>query len=99
MRGDVIDIYPADSDREAVRLELFDDEVENISLFDPLTGEVIKRVPRITVYPKSHYVTPRQMILDAIEHIKNELDERLSSFVQSTSWLRSSGLVSEPVMI
>ncbi|MEH6468217.1 MAG: excinuclease ABC subunit UvrB [Porticoccus sp.] len=77
VRGDVIDIYPADSDREAVRLELFDDEVENISLFDPLTGESIKRVPRITVYPKSHYVTPRQKILDAIEHIKNELDGRL----------------------
>ncbi|MEH6467764.1 MAG: excinuclease ABC subunit UvrB, partial [Porticoccus sp.] len=77
VRGDVIDIYPADSDREAVRLELFDDEVENISLFDPLTGESIKRVPRITVYPKSHYVTPRQKILDAVGQIKNELDGRL----------------------
>lgn len=77
VRGDVIDIYPADSDREAVRIELFDDEVENLSLFDPLTGEVLKRVPRITVYPKTHYVTPREMILSAIERIKEELSERL----------------------
>jgi excinuclease ABC subunit B len=77
VRGDVIDVYPADSDREAVRVELFDDEVENLSLFDPLTGEVLKRVPRITVYPKSHYVTPRQKILDAVEYIKEELSERL----------------------
>ena len=77
VRGDVIDVYPADSDREAVRIELFDDEVEKLSLFDPLTGEVLKRVPRITVYPKSHYVTPRQKITDAIEHIKEELSERL----------------------
>jgi excinuclease ABC subunit B len=78
VRGDVIDIYPADSDREAVRIELFDDEVEKLSLFDPLTGEVLKRVPRITVYPKSHYVTPRQKIIDAVEHIKEELSERLN---------------------
>ncbi len=77
VRGDVIDIYPADSDREAVRIELFDDEVENLSLFDPLTGEVLKRVPRISVYPKSHYVTPREMILNAIDQIKDELSERL----------------------
>ena len=77
VRGDVIDIYPADSDSEAVRVELFDDEVENLSTFDPLTGEVFGRVPRVTVYPKSHYVTPRQTILDAMEHIKTELAERL----------------------
>ena len=77
VRGDVIDIYPADSDREAVRIELFDDEVENLSLFDPLTGEVLKRVPRISVYPKSHYVTPREMIVNAIDQIKGELSERL----------------------
>ncbi|WP_438950788.1 excinuclease ABC subunit UvrB [Porticoccus sp.] len=77
VRGDVIDIFPADSDSEAVRVELFDDEVENLSMFDPLTGEVFGRVPRVTVYPKSHYVTPRQTILDAMEHIKTELAERL----------------------
>ena len=77
VRGDVIDIFPADSDKEAVRVELFDDEVESIALFDPLTGEVLRRVQRITVYPKTHYVTPRQTLLDAIEHIKVELKERL----------------------
>ncbi len=77
VRGDVIDIFPADSDREALRVELFDDEVEQLSLFDPLTGEILQKLPRYTVYPKSHYVTPRQRILDAIEEIKVEADERL----------------------
>lgn len=77
VRGDVIDIFPADSEKQAVRIELFDEEVENICLFDPLTGEVFQRLPRITVYPKSHYVTPREKIIDAIEHIKVELVERL----------------------
>lgn len=77
VRGDVIDIYPADSDIEAVRIELFDDEVDQISIFDPLTGEVLQKVPRFTVYPKSHYVTPREQILDAIENIKEELRTRL----------------------
>jgi len=78
VRGDVIDIYPAESDREAVRVELFDDEIENISLFDPLTGEVIRRVPRYTIYPKSHYVTPRETLLAAVDHIKDELKDRLA---------------------
>ncbi|WP_250657765.1 excinuclease ABC subunit UvrB [Alkalimarinus coralli] len=78
VRGDVIDIYPAESEKEAVRIELFDDEVESLAHFDPLTGEVLRRVPRITIYPKSHYVTPRQKILDAIEDIKLELAERLA---------------------
>ncbi|MGB8920510.1 MAG: excinuclease ABC subunit UvrB [Pseudomonas sp.] len=77
VRGDVIDIYPAESDLEAIRIELFDDEVESISAFDPLTGEVIRKMPRFTFYPKSHYVTPRETLLDAIEHIKVELQERL----------------------
>ena len=77
VRGDVIDIYPADSDIEAVRVELFDDEVEQISIFDPLTGEVLQKVPRFTVYPKSHYVTPREQILAAIDNIKEELRTRL----------------------
>ncbi|MBC7183890.1 excinuclease ABC subunit UvrB [Marinobacter sp.] len=77
VRGDVIDVFPAESEKEAIRIELFDDEVENLSYFDPLTGEVLRRVPRVTIYPKSHYVTPRQTVLDAIEHIKVELDERL----------------------
>ncbi|MDL0432610.1 excinuclease ABC subunit UvrB [Marinobacter sp. TBZ242] len=77
VRGDVIDVFPAESEKEAIRIELFDDEVENLSYFDPLTGEVLRRVPRVTIYPKSHYVTPRQTVLDAVEHIKVELDQRL----------------------
>ena len=77
VRGEVIDIYPAESSQEAVRVELFDDEIENLSYFDPLTGEILKRVPRLTIYPKSHYVTPRQTLLDSIDLIKAELQERL----------------------
>ena len=77
VRGDVIDIYPAASDDEAVRVELFDDEIEAISLFDPLTGEVMRKVPRYTVFPKTHYATPRETILNAVEQIKQELRERL----------------------
>jgi excinuclease ABC subunit B len=77
VRGDTIDVFPAESDSEAVRIELFDDVVENISHFDPLTGEVFKKSPRITIFPKSHYVTPRQTLLDAVEEIKKELVIRL----------------------
>ncbi len=77
VRGDVIDIFPAESEQEAVRIELFDDEVENLSYFDPLTGEVRRRVPRVTIYPKSHYVTPRQKIIDAVDSIRAELEIRL----------------------
>jgi len=77
VRGDVIDVFPAESDLEAVRIELFDDIVETISFFDPLTGEVLRKVPRVTVYPKSHYVTPRETLLEAVEKIKVELAERL----------------------
>ncbi|MDC0663516.1 excinuclease ABC subunit UvrB [Marinobacter sp. SS21] len=78
VRGEVIDVFPAESEREAIRIELFDDEVENLSYFDPLTGEVLRRVPRVTIYPKSHYVTPRQTVLDAVDQIKAELDQRLT---------------------
>jgi excinuclease ABC subunit B len=77
VRGDVIDIFPADSDKEAVRIELFDEEVDNISLFDPLTGELLRKVSRVSIYPKSHYVTPRETVLAAIEKIKAELELRL----------------------
>ncbi len=77
VRGEVIDIHPAESDKEAIRIELFDDEIENLSYFDPLTGEVLRRVPRLTVYPKTHYVTPREVLLAAIDYIKAELKERL----------------------
>jgi len=77
VRGEVIDIFPAESDQEAVRVELFDDEIESLAYFDPLTGEVLRRVPRLTIYPKSHYVTPRETVLGAVEAIKVELKERL----------------------
>ena len=76
VRGEVIDVYPAESDKHAVRIEMFDDEIERISYFDPLTGAIEKTAERATIYPKTHYVTPREKILDAIEHIKVELSER-----------------------
>ncbi|WP_282283797.1 excinuclease ABC subunit UvrB [Pseudomonas sp. PS02302] len=88
VRGDVIDIFPAESDLEAVRIELFDDEVESLSAFDPLTGEVIRKLPRFTFYPKTHYATPRETLLGAIENIKRELAERLE-------WLRSQNRLLE----
>lgn len=77
VRGDVIDVYPADSDYEALRIELFDEEIENLTLFDPLTGEVLRKVPRFTIYPKSHYVTPRDKVLEAADKIQDELVVRL----------------------
>ena len=78
VRGEVIDIHPAESDKEAIRIELFDNEIENLSYFDPLTGEILRRVPRLTVYPKTHYVTPREVLLEAVEHIREELKQRLT---------------------
>jgi len=78
VRGEVIDIFPAESERDAVRVELFDDEVEQISYFDPLTGEILQRMNRITIYPKTHYATPRETILGAVDSIKDELRERLA---------------------
>ena len=77
VRGDVIDVFPAESEKEAVRIELFDDEIDNIATFDPLTGEVLARVPRYTVFPKTHYVTPRERILAVLDEIREELVERL----------------------
>jgi excinuclease ABC subunit B len=77
VRGDVIDIFPAESEREAIRVELFDDRIESLNLFDPLTGEITKRVPRYTVYPSSHYVTPRERIHSAVDEIREELRARL----------------------
>ena len=78
--GDIIDVHPADSENEAVRIELFGDEIEKLSFFDFLTGEIIKVVPRLTIYPKTHYVTPREVLLKAIEDIGVELDIRLKEF-------------------
>ena len=80
VNGDIIDVHPADSENEAVRIELFGDEIEKLSFFDFLTGEVIKVVPRLTIYPKTHYVTPREVLLKAIEDIEIELDLRLKEF-------------------
>jgi excinuclease ABC subunit B len=82
VRGDVIDIFPAESSENALRVTLFDDEVETLSLFDPLTGHILQKVPRYTVYPSSHYVTPRSTVVDAIETIKVELAERIAYFQQ-----------------
>ncbi|NRA42184.1 MAG: excinuclease ABC subunit UvrB [Pseudomonadales bacterium] len=76
-RGDVIDVFPADSDFEALRIELFDDEVESLKLFDPLTGEILHNLPRYSIFPKSHYVAPRDTMLKAIDEIELELSERL----------------------
>ncbi|MDO8810855.1 MAG: excinuclease ABC subunit UvrB [Gallionella sp.] len=80
VRGDVIDIFPAESSEHALRLTLFDDEVETLSLFDPLTGHILQKVPRYTVYPSSHYVTPRATVLAALETIKVELAERIAFY-------------------
>jgi excinuclease ABC subunit B len=92
VRGDVIDIFPADSDRTAVRVELFGDEIDNLSQFDPLTGEVLARLPRVTIYPKTHYVTPRETVLAAVEQIKQELPERLAYFYQENKLVEAQRL-------
>jgi len=92
VRGEVVDIHPAESDDEAIRVELFDDEIENLSFFDPLTGEVKRRVPRLTVYPKTHYVTPRERLLHAVEQIKVELKERLEELRANDKLLEAQRL-------
>ncbi|WP_275097047.1 excinuclease ABC subunit UvrB [Sedimenticola hydrogenitrophicus] len=92
VRGELIDIYPAESDGEAVRLELFDGEVESIALFDPLTGEILRKVPRYTIYPKSHYVTPRETLLAAVEQIKVELKERLEQLREANKLVEAQRL-------
>jgi len=78
VRGDVIDVFPADSDQEAIRIELFEDEVSNLSFFDPLTTSILRRVPRLTIYPKTHYVTPRETTNNAIDQIRTDLQIRLT---------------------
>ena len=77
VRGEVIDVFPAESEREAIRIELFDDEIESLAWFDPLTGELLRKIPRVTIHPKTHYVTQRQVLLNAVDAIKIELKERL----------------------
>ena len=92
VRGDVIDVFPAESEREAVRVELFDDEIETLSHFDPLTGEILRKVPRLTVYPSSHYVTPRERVDSAIENIREELRERLKELRAADKGLEAQRL-------
>lgn len=92
VRGDVIDVFPAESEKEAIRIELFDEEVEQISYFDPLTGEVLRRVPRATVYPKTHYVTPRDTLVGATQKIKEELVERLAQLKENNKLVEAQRL-------
>ena len=92
VRGDVIDIFPAESEREALRIELFDDEIESLAWFDPLTGEVLRKVPRATIHPKTHYVTQRQTILDAVDAIKVELGQRLQELYDANKLVEAQRL-------
>jgi excinuclease ABC subunit B len=92
VRGEIIDIHPAESDSEALRVELFDDVIESLSLFDPLTGKISRKTPRYTVYPKSHYVTPREQLLQAVDRIKDELRERLSELQTANKLLEAQRL-------
>lgn len=92
VRGDVIDIFPAESEREAVRVELFDDEVETITVFDPLTGESLGKLARATIYPKSHYVTPRETLLKAIDEIEVELKDRLGELKHNNALVEAQRL-------
>ncbi|MBS7456659.1 excinuclease ABC subunit UvrB [Coralloluteibacterium stylophorae] len=92
VRGEVVDVFPAESDAEAVRIELFDGEIEGMSLFDPLTGEVLRRIPRYTIYPKTHYASTRQSVLNAVETIKVELRERLDWLYRNNKLLEAQRL-------
>lgn len=92
VRGEVIDIFPGDSEIQAVRVELFDDEIEKIAYFDPLTGEVQQSVDTLTIFPKTHYVTPRQVVLDAVDAIKEELKERLAVLEQANKLVEAQRL-------
>ena len=92
VRGDVIYIFPAESDREGVRVELFDDEIEQLSYFDPLTGEVLRKVPRLTVYPKTHYVTSKDRLVNTLDDIKAELKMRLEQFREQGKLLEAQRL-------
>ncbi len=92
VRGEIIDVFPAESETEALRIELFDGEVENMSLFDPLTGETIRKVPRYTVYPRTHYASTRESVLNAIETIKVELKERLEQLYKDNKLVEAQRL-------
>lgn len=92
VRGDVIDIFPAESEMEAVRVELFGEEIDNLMYFDPLTGEILRKVPRLTIYPKTHYVTPRETLMAAVEEIKVDLKERLAYFYRENKLVEAQRL-------
>ncbi len=92
VRGEIIDVFPAENEREALRIELFDDDIEALSLFDPLTGEVLRKLPRYTIYPGTHYVTPRETMLRAVDHIKVELRERLAQLREANKLLEAQRL-------
>ena len=92
VKGDVIDVFPAESDKQAIRIELFDDEIEQITLFDPLTGAVVRKVPRITIFPKSHYVTPRETIERSLDLIKAELQVRLKHLQENNKLVEAQRL-------
>jgi len=92
VRGEVIDIYPAESERDAIRVELFDDEIESLSYFDPLTGQILRTARRLTLYPKNHYVTPREVLLQAIDNIKKERLDRLKELYAANKLVEAQRL-------
>ena len=92
VRGDVIDVFPAESEKDAVRIGLFDDEIEEISIFDPLTGEVLNKVPRYTIFPKSHYVTPRERVVRVLDEIKEEMVERVKELTLANKLVEAQRL-------
>ena len=92
VRGDVIDVFPAESEKEAVRISLFDDEIEEISIFDPLTGEVLNKLPRYTIFPKSHYVTPRERVVRVLDEIKEEMVKRVSELTAANKLVEAQRL-------
>lgn len=92
VRGDVIDVFPAESEKDAVRIGLFDDEIEEISIFDPLTGEVLNKVPRYTIFPKSHYVTPRERVVRVLDDIKAEMVERVKELTAANKLVEAQRL-------
>ncbi len=92
VRGDIIDVFPAESEKNAVRISLFDDEIEDLSTFDPLTGEILNKLPRYTIFPKTHYVTPRQRMVSVIEEIKDELQDRLKYLTDNNQLVEAQRL-------
>jgi excinuclease ABC subunit B len=92
VRGELVDVFPAESDRDAVRVELFDGEIENLAVFDPLTGEVLRRIPRFTIFPTTHYATSRHKVLEAVETIKVELAERLEQLYAANKLVEAQRL-------